>query len=177
MVDKKNSSASRFREKNESIFIGGCSCHLAHIAASNGNDAFSNYVGLNVEDVMVDLYYWVEKSAKRKGKLKEYFEFCNQDYQDLLKHLFHFTISNLLWSTFKENFPWMTHSFVRPFGSMFQIDCKPDGNRYNFSLVCILISWLKFLQMIFMKNSQTIKFYVTMKLVMGHGMMQRFLMV
>ena len=57
MVDKKNSSASRFRGKNESIFIGGCSCHFAHIAGSNGNDTFSNYVGLNVEDVMVDLYY------------------------------------------------------------------------------------------------------------------------
>ena len=87
MVGKKNSSASRFRGKNESIFIGGCPCPLAHIAGSNGNDAFSNYIGLNVEDVMVDLYCWFEKSAKRKGKLKEYFEFCNQDYQDLLKHL------------------------------------------------------------------------------------------
>ena len=36
---------------------------------------------------MVDLFYWFDKSAKRKGKLKEYFEFCDQEYQSVLKHL------------------------------------------------------------------------------------------
>ena len=29
---------------------------------------------------MVDLFYWFDKSTKRKGKVKEYFEFCNQEY-------------------------------------------------------------------------------------------------
>ena len=68
-------------------FVAGCPCHLAHIAASTANDAFSINVGVSVEDVCVDCYCWFDKSAKRKGKLTQYFEFCNQDYQAVLKHL------------------------------------------------------------------------------------------
>ena len=36
---------------------------------------------------MIDLYYWFDKSVKQKGKLREYFEFCNQKYQGILKYL------------------------------------------------------------------------------------------
>ena len=57
MVGKHNSVGSRFLEKNPNVFIGGCHRHLAHIAASNANDAFSKCIGLNVEDVCVDCYY------------------------------------------------------------------------------------------------------------------------
>jgi hypothetical protein len=87
MVGRHNSVASRFLEKNPATFITGCPCHLAHIAASHANESFSNYVNLSVEDVCVDCYYWFDKSTKRKGKLTEYFEFCNQEYQSVLKHL------------------------------------------------------------------------------------------
>ena len=87
MIGRKNSIASRFKQKNESCFIGGCPYHLAHIVASNTNDAFSQHIGLNVEDVVVDLFYWFDKSSKRKEKLKEYHEFCNQEYREVLKHL------------------------------------------------------------------------------------------
>ena len=87
MIGKTNSIVSRFLERNENIFIAGSSCHLAHIAASNSHDAFSEYIAINVQDEMVDLFYWFDKSTKRKGKLKEYFEFCNQEYQGVLKHL------------------------------------------------------------------------------------------
>ncbi len=87
MIGVNDSIASRFLEKNPEIFIAGCPCHLAHIAASHANDGFSDILGLNVEDVCIDCYYWFDKSSKRKGKLLEYFEFCNQDYQAVLKHL------------------------------------------------------------------------------------------
>lgn len=70
--------------KNPEIFIAGCPCHLAHIAASHANDAFSDVLGLNVEDVCVDCFYWFDKSSKRKGKLLEYFEFGNQEYRAVL---------------------------------------------------------------------------------------------
>ena len=87
MIGKNNSIASRFLEKNENVFVAGCPCHLAHIAASNAHDDFCEYISLNIEDLMVDLFYWFDKSAKRKGKLKEYFDFCDQEYQSVLKHL------------------------------------------------------------------------------------------
>ena len=53
MVGKQNSVASIFLQKNPNIFIGGCPCHLAHITASHVNDAFSNALSTNVEDVYV----------------------------------------------------------------------------------------------------------------------------
>ena len=38
MVGKRNSLASRFKDKNSEIFISGCPCHLAHIVTSHAND-------------------------------------------------------------------------------------------------------------------------------------------
>ena len=81
MIGKNNSIASRFLKTDENIFIAGCLCHLPHKAASNSHDAFSEYIGINVEYVTVDLFHRFDKSTKRKGKLKEYFEFCDQEYQ------------------------------------------------------------------------------------------------
>ena len=69
----RNSVASSFLQKNPEIFISGCPCHLAHIAANIAHDGFCKTTGLT--------------KAQRKGKLFEYFEFCNQDYLAVLKHL------------------------------------------------------------------------------------------
>ena len=87
MIGRHNSVASRCIGKNPDTFISGCPCHLAHIAATEANDVFSDDISLNVEDILVDLYYWFDKSSKRKGKLSEYFDFCDQDYQQVLKHV------------------------------------------------------------------------------------------
>ena len=86
MIGAHNSFASRCKVQNENIYLLGCPCHLAHIAASNANDAFAEISGTNVEDLLIDLYYWFEKSTKRKGVLVEYMEFCDQEYMKILKH-------------------------------------------------------------------------------------------
>ena len=41
MIRKNSSIASRFLERNENVFIAGCPCHLAHIAASNSDNNVS----------------------------------------------------------------------------------------------------------------------------------------
>ena len=90
MIWKRNSLASDFKDKNSEIFISLCfssMCHLAYIAASHANDAFSEVLGLNVENSCIDIFYWFDKSSKRKGKLIEYFQFCDQEYQSVLKHV------------------------------------------------------------------------------------------
>jgi hypothetical protein len=56
------------------------------IAASNVNDAFTEVAGINLENLLIDLYYWFDKSTKRKGVLVEYMEFCDQEYGKFLKH-------------------------------------------------------------------------------------------
>ena len=86
MIGAHNSFASRCKAQNPDIYIHGCPCHLAHIAASNANDAFTKVTGINVEDLLIDLYYWFDKSTKSKGVLAEYMEFCDQEYGKILKH-------------------------------------------------------------------------------------------
>ena len=84
----RNSVVSRILNKNPNVYISGFPCHLAHIAASHANDAFSNLIRLNIENVCIDYFYWLDKSSKRKGKLMEYFQFCDQEYQSVLKHIY-----------------------------------------------------------------------------------------
>ena len=101
MIGRKASIASRFKQKNECCFIGSCPCHLAHIAPCQR--CLQQHIGLNVEDVVIDLFYWFDKSSKRKAKLKEYHEFCNQEWREVLKHLSDrwFLLENVLTETIK----------------------------------------------------------------------------
>ena len=43
--------------------------------------------GFSIEDLVVDLYYWFEKSTKRKSSLSEYCSFCDVDYRKIIKHV------------------------------------------------------------------------------------------
>ena len=58
-----------------------------HIAASNGHDSFAKVIDANIEDLHIDLYYWFERSTKRKGVLLEYMELCGHEYAKILKHV------------------------------------------------------------------------------------------
>ena len=40
-----------------------------------------------MEDFCIDLFYYFDKSTKRKGVLREYYEFCDQEYRKILKHV------------------------------------------------------------------------------------------
>ena len=44
-------------------------------------------MNLNIEDVCIDLYYLLDESYIKKGKIVEYDEFCGQEYQGALQHL------------------------------------------------------------------------------------------
>ena len=43
--------------------------------------------GFNVEDLAIDLFYWFDKSTKRKALLSEYCNFCDVQYRDIIKHV------------------------------------------------------------------------------------------
>ena len=75
------------QRKEPQYLYSWVSLPLAHLVASQANDSFSQVAGINVEDFLIDIFYWFDKSSKRKGKLAEYFEFCNQEYQKILKHI------------------------------------------------------------------------------------------
>ena len=84
MIGARNTVVSRCKDKNPNIFIAGCPCHLV---ASEANDAFSEVTSMNIESIVIDLFYWFDKSSKRKGKLAKYFDFYDQEYQQILKHI------------------------------------------------------------------------------------------
>ena len=79
-VDNTNAIIGRKKTKA----FSGCPCHLAHLAATPANDSFTEIIDVNV---LIDLNYWFDNSTKRKGKLAEYFEFRDQENQQVLKHV------------------------------------------------------------------------------------------
>ena len=40
----------------------------------------------NIEEMVIDLYYWFDKSTKRKANLAEYCTFCDTNYREIVKH-------------------------------------------------------------------------------------------
>lgn len=86
-----NSIASPFIQNNSGVFLRGPPCNLTHTSASHSNDGFTETNGetldLNVENAPSTCYTVLKKSSQRNGKMKEYFDCCNQEYQGVLKHL------------------------------------------------------------------------------------------
>lgn len=65
----------------------GCPCHITHNTASTAADAFCKVTGFDVEELAVDVFYWFDKSTKRKSSLEEYCCFCDVGYKQVLKHV------------------------------------------------------------------------------------------
>ena len=86
-IGDHNSIKSRALERNPEIVISGYPCHVLHNPDSKAADAFAAISDFSVEDHCVDLYYWLDKSSKRKFILKGYYDFCDQDYQEVIKYI------------------------------------------------------------------------------------------
>ena len=65
-VGKNNSIMTRVLAKNKNIFINGCPCHIIHNTANKAAERFSEVSRFDVEDFLVDLFHWFDKSSKRK---------------------------------------------------------------------------------------------------------------
>lgn len=83
----RNSLKSRVLQRNSAIFFNGCPCHIIHNAAQKAAGAFTSHIGFDIEEFTVDLYYWFEKSTKRKNCLRSYCEFCDQEYRSVIKNV------------------------------------------------------------------------------------------
>ena len=62
-----NSIKSRAKEKNGSIVIAGCSCHILHNALCKAGKMFFQVTNFDIEDHAVDLFHWFDKSSKQKA--------------------------------------------------------------------------------------------------------------
>ena len=43
--------------------------------------------GFDVDEFIVDLFYWFDKSTKRKNFMQEYCHFCDHSYRAIVKHV------------------------------------------------------------------------------------------
>ena len=77
----------RVQARNCSVYFSGCSCHVLHNAAQKGAEQFSVECGLGIEEFVVNLFYWFDKSSKRKNLLLDYCQFCDHSYRSVIKHV------------------------------------------------------------------------------------------
>ncbi|XP_068677860.1 uncharacterized protein [Montipora foliosa] len=101
-VEKMNPATVRIFDINRSKTV---TSHFYHMCVTSGrdaskaatlfdvfeekieaDDAFAKIMGISAEELLIDQYYWFEKSTKGKGILLEYMQFCNQEYGKILKH-------------------------------------------------------------------------------------------
>ena len=65
-VGKRNFNMTQVLAKNKNIFIYGCPSHIIHNTENKAAEQFSEVSGFYVEDFLVDLFHWFDKSSKRK---------------------------------------------------------------------------------------------------------------
>lgn len=70
------------KRKNDSMFLAGCCLHLIHLAAKKGSGALP----VSVDDVLVDIYYFFDKSDKRQAEFRQFQDLCDKDQRRMLKH-------------------------------------------------------------------------------------------
>ena len=66
----RNSIKSRVILKNNNCYFMGCPCHIIHNTAHKGSAGFTCNTKLNVEDFCIDIFFYFDKSTKRKNGLQ-----------------------------------------------------------------------------------------------------------
>lgn len=79
MIGRHNSVLSRVKDVQPEVFSQGCVCHLANLCLLAGVQTLP----IDVDDFFVDLYYYFDKSAKRK---EEFHEFTGVKELKIIKH-------------------------------------------------------------------------------------------
>lgn len=83
MIGKKKGVAGCLLKKNNKIIIRGCPCHLIHLAAEKA----AKTLPYQFDEILVDLFYYLEKSANRKQELAEFQNLNDTETQRILKHV------------------------------------------------------------------------------------------
>ena len=78
IVGARDSLKTRVISCNPTIYFNGCACHILHNAAQKAAESFAVCCGFDVEEFIIDIFYWFDKSTKWKNGLKSYCTFCNQ---------------------------------------------------------------------------------------------------
>ncbi len=61
----------------------GCSCHLVNLASEKG----AKTLATKCEEVLIDIFYYLNKSIKRKKALRKFQCLHDKEMQKILKHV------------------------------------------------------------------------------------------
>ena len=86
-IGVRDSLKTRITARNSSVYFCGCPCHIIHNTAQKAAEAFTQSCGFDVEEFTIDLFYWFDKSTKRKNELLSFCQFCDQEYRKVIKHV------------------------------------------------------------------------------------------
>ena len=86
-IGRHHSIKTQVQQRVESCYFMGCLCHLVHNIASHASEALHKESGVDVEDMCVDVFYWFDKSTKRKGILQEFCDFCDSSYREVIRYV------------------------------------------------------------------------------------------
>ncbi len=86
-IGLRHSIMTHVQQKNAECYFMGCPCHLVHNIAGHASEALHKVAGFDVEDLCVDVFYWFDKSTKRKGILREFCNFCDSDYREVVRYV------------------------------------------------------------------------------------------
>ena len=75
------------QKENAACYFMGCPCHLIHNIAVSASDAIQQVSGFDVEYLCDVIFYWFDKSTKRKGILKEFCTFCDSTYHKVVRYV------------------------------------------------------------------------------------------
>ena len=81
MVGSKNGVAANLKKHNPNMHIMGCICHLINIAAEKGSASLP----ILIDEYLVDIFYYLEKSTKRKEKLIKFQKLHDVETKKILK--------------------------------------------------------------------------------------------
>ncbi|XP_021376724.1 uncharacterized protein LOC110465317 [Mizuhopecten yessoensis] len=82
MTGHKKGVFAFVKEQQPQVYLSGCPLHLVHIAARKAAEALSA-----IDEVLVDIYYYFNKSDKRKSEFRGTQSLYDVDQKKMLKHV------------------------------------------------------------------------------------------
>ena len=83
MQGLKEGTAGYINKKNSAVYVLGCPCHLIHLAAEKA----AAQLPVPIEELLVDVFFYLDKSSKRKQGLKEFQDLCGVEMRKIVKHV------------------------------------------------------------------------------------------
>ena len=83
MIGRFKGVAAFVKKEQPTVYIQGCMCHLIHIAAERA----AHVLPVSAEELLIDIYYYLEKSIKRIQDLKQCQVLCGVETHKILKHV------------------------------------------------------------------------------------------